>query len=211
MFWDIFAILAILSIAIYFLVPNSASGGGQISFRLSLFPYFFLILWFAARQFHRKLLIVVAMISITTVILQYTTAARLSDYVADFTSIGPHIKRGSTLLPVMASWDEYLPNGRPFTHKVRPMLLAAGYVAAERGIIDLGNYEASQGYFPLLWRNKIDSLSADYVVVWQTGKPDSPLVDLDAEYERVYTSPHGWAKLYRRRNMEPQINADEHR
>jgi hypothetical protein len=206
--WDIFAVLAIVSTAIYFIVPNSASGGGQISFRLSLFPYFFLILWLAARPMPRKISIFVAtmisIISIATIIVQYTTAARVSDYVAEFTSISPHVKRGSTLLPVIASWDDYLPNGKSFTHKVRPMLLAAGYVAAERGVIDLGNYEASQGYFPLLWKNGVDLKNADYIVVWQTGKTDrdslltamQPL--LDAQYHRVYTSPHGWAKLYRR-------------
>jgi hypothetical protein len=208
--WDSLAIAALVALAMYFLVPNSATGGGQISFRLSLFVYFFLILWLAGRTLEHVWLGIIPTIAISLAMIavNVATAARISRYISDFVSIAPHIPTHSTLLPVRASWDDYLPDGQSFTHKVRPLLLAAGYVAAERGVIDLKNYEASQGYFPLLWREPIDAIKPDYIVLWQTGRVDpnyskmERIQLLDATYEHVYTSPHGWAKLYHRRDAK---------
>ncbi|HEY1629660.1 MAG TPA: hypothetical protein VGF52_07355 [Tepidisphaeraceae bacterium] len=197
--YDSLAAAVIVALVLYFLVPNSAAGGGLISFRLAMFVYFVLMLWLAARPIRWAPIGIAALIAISMgfVALNYRTAARVSAYVTDFTSIAPHVRRGSTLLPVLASWKEYSPNGRPFTYRIRPMLLAAGYVAAERGVIDLGNYEASQGYFPLLWKDPNHPPLADYIVVWRTGPidKDSRLIPMqsliETKYQLAFISRHG--------------------
>jgi len=112
-------------------------------------------------------------------------------------------------MPVMASTDDYLPDGQRFTHKLRPFLSAAGYVTTQCGAIDLSNYEAGETYFPLRWRNDIrpDPADAQYIIVWQTGgiDADSPLRQiapiLARAYSVVYVSPHGWATLYQRKQV----------
>jgi hypothetical protein len=208
--WDVLGVLAVVAIGIYFIVPNSAAGGGQISLRLGLFPYFLILLWLASRPFPRVLgtggIALAALIAFSLGGTQHRSAKQIDAYMDDFTSIASHISRGSTLLPVMASTDDYLPDGRRFTHKLRPFLSAAGYVTTQREGIDLSNYEAGENYFPLIWRKSPlgGAALADYIVVWQTGgvDADSPLNQvrpiLAVSYRRVYISPHGWATLYQR-------------
>ena len=41
-------------------------------------------------------------------------------------------------------------------YKVRPYLHAIGHAAAERRLVDLTNYQADQGYFPLLYRPELN-------------------------------------------------------
>jgi hypothetical protein len=211
--WDVLAVLAVVAVGIYFVAPNSAAGGGQINLRLGLFPYFFLLLWLASRPFPRALgvaaMALAAMLAFSMGGTQHRSAIRISQYMDDFTSIASHVSRGSTLMPVMASTDDYLPDGKRFTHKLRPFLSAAGYVTTQCGAIDLGNYEAGENYFPLMWRQGPfrGPGFADYIVVWQTGgiDADSPLNEirpfLMRLYRRIFVSPHGWATLYQRKQL----------
>jgi hypothetical protein len=210
--WDVLAVLALVATGIYFVVPNSAAGGGQINMRLALFPFFFLLLWFASRPlpwiFTGGAMLVAAMLGFALGAVQHHSALQISRYMDDYVSVESHIPRGSTIAAVMTSWDDYLPDGRPFTHKLRPFLSAGGYVATETGSVDLSNYEASENYFPLRWRGGIrpGPTQADYLIVWQTGgiDADSPLKlvapILAGDYSRVYVSPRGWATLYRRKS-----------
>jgi hypothetical protein len=210
--WDVLAVLALIATGIYFAAPNSAAGGGQINLRLALFPFFFLLLWFVCRPLPRVFsgaaMLLAAMLGFALGAVQHHSALQISRYVDDFVSVESHIPRGSTIAAVMSSWDDYLPDGRPFTHKLRPLLSAAGYVAADTGSVDLTNYEAVENYFPLRWRAGVRPVptDADYVVVWQTGgiDADSMLKQiapiLARDYGRVYVSPRGWATLYRRKS-----------
>ena len=43
-------------------------------------------------------------------------------------------------------------DGSPLSLRVLPFLHAASWIAAERGVVDLLNYEADLGYFPVRFR-----------------------------------------------------------
>jgi hypothetical protein len=69
--------------------------------------------------------------------------ARVNDDLNEYMSAGPFIKPGSTLLSLEL-------DGASVPHEmVHPLLHAAGYVAAQRSVVDFTNYEANEGYFPI--------------------------------------------------------------
>ncbi|MEI8197289.1 MAG: hypothetical protein WCI73_15430, partial [Phycisphaerae bacterium] len=113
----------------------------------------------------------------------------------------------------------------PFRH-------AAGYLGAQRAVVDLDNYEAEVGYFPLIWRPAVNPFrlmrgpndspneleypkyetrgrgggQIDYVLTWTCGL-NAPTNErarqiqawLDSRYDRIYTSPRGYAVLWRKK------------
>jgi len=225
------SLLIILLVAVYFLAPNSAAGGGQLSFRLSLFPWIFLILWLAATSPPRRLTALVAAISvaITLVMLGVHVAQyrKLNGYLREYTSAAAHIRSGSTILPICVSDRGLTSNGAPLTLKIRCFIHAGSYLAVQRDLVDLSNYEAEAGYFPILFRPEIDPAkylsvangfdilnyparsggrgSVDYVFIWQVREsmPTELAAYIEPQlargYELIFTSPNGFGHLYRRR------------
>jgi hypothetical protein len=126
---------------------------------LSLFPFFFLILWLGAHPFGpiSKRLIQVAAGSLALGLLGLHVLAyrEFNDYLVDYLAVEPHLEDGHTLLP--APFSPVLPNqeGR-ITFKVGVFRHAAGYLAAQRGVVELENYEATAGYFPVKFRPEVD-------------------------------------------------------
>jgi hypothetical protein len=108
-------------------------------------------------------------------------------------------------------------NGEQWTGRARLPLLAhvSGYVAAERRLADLDNYEAFAGYFPVKLRRGRPALdwvsvendpssfdpttfsTADYVFAWHLADDAPSLRRLASHYELVGSSPE--ARVYRRR------------
>jgi len=63
------------------------------------------------------------------------------------------VERNSTLLPVYFSQRGDGPEGSSLALRVNPFASAAGYIAAQRDVVDLGNYEAGQRtYSPVVFR-----------------------------------------------------------
>jgi hypothetical protein len=66
---------------------------------------------------------------------------------------GSHlVASDSTILPLSYAHRGLAADGSPLSPRVGPFRHAAGYIAAERGVIDLANYEAVVDFFPLVWR-----------------------------------------------------------
>jgi hypothetical protein len=224
--WDGMLALVAITLAVYLAAPNSAAGGGQISFRLSLYPYFVLILWLAAQPIPsliRAAAAAAATIACATfLILHWGTYARLNVYLKEYESIANHVEAGKTIIDLDRSRDSLAE--RKISWRIRPFWHAIGYVAAKKNLVNLGNYEVLMGYFPLQRRglttqhSSVDltddqpaieeraalANAADYFVIWDlSGKPTlsdpAALQQLQRTYEVVYTSPHHWAKLYRKK------------
>jgi hypothetical protein len=223
-------VLALLCTAIYFVAPNNASGGGKLSFRLSLYGYFFFMLWIAAAAIPARLMRLLGCGAAAISVLMLVSHARhfreLNGYLDEFTLAGRYVSPNSTLLPVIVSDRGSRADGSKLTWKVRCFLHAADYIAAEKNVINLDNYEALTGYFPTLFQPAIDPAKylangaadilsypkatagrgrIDFVLVWQVREQMSDKLSqelknqLAANYERVFTSPRGFAELYRLR------------
>jgi hypothetical protein len=115
---------------------------------------------------------------------------------------------------------------RNFDHGIRVFLHADARLAIGRRLIDLGNYEADEVHFPILYVPKaspkdiiqmdgkgiLDYRSktgrrVDYVLVWDMLKDPStvPIApareELENRYTPIYVSPRGYLKLYQCNEM----------
>jgi hypothetical protein len=121
------------------------------------------------------------------------------------------IEPNTTLLPLIFSPYGYSPEGQVLSSRVAPFLNAAGHIAAQRGIVDLANYEAMLSTFPVMSRPhlnplvhiahgfqlqspSIDFLSysqrtggrVDYVLIWRTREDsqDNPVTKFYRQLEQ---------------------------
>ncbi len=205
-------IAVVLSIAIYFLAPNSGAGGGQVSFRLSLFPFFLAMLCIAA-NLHRAWIIhsasaVAAIISFTLLVDRTHSEGRIAPMLEDYAAVAAHIEPDKTLWTIYPSDRDATSDGRLLNRRVRPFVHANGLIAASTGCIDLTNYEAETDYFPIRFRDREGYSKrwpeyADYVMVWQSmpnASIDSAARDIvTRDFDEVFKSPLGFATLYRAR------------
>ncbi len=225
--WDWMLALVAITLAVYLIAPNSAAGGGQISFRLSLYPYFVLIFWLAGQPLgsisRAGTSAAAAIVCLTFLVLHWGSYARLNVYLKEYESISNHIDTGKSVVGLDRSRDSLAE--RKFSWRVRPFWHAIGYVAAKRDLVNLGNYEVMMGYFPVQSRGPAPRASSadqpddpsaaeerealskqtDYIVIWDLagqGNLEDPIAasKLQREYEVVYRSPHQWAKVYRKKS-----------
>lgn len=159
-FWNGFALVVAMYIVIYLAGPSAVSSGSYIHERMSLYPFLVLILWFAAQSYGpvaRRSIQALA-IAASGVLLGLHSAAygRLDGYITEYLSAIPHIAPNTTLLPISFSRVN-APDGRPISLRIDVFLNEAGYIAVERHVVDLGNYEASQTpFFPTVFRPSLN-------------------------------------------------------
>ena len=217
---------------LYWTLPDRVSVASYISARLGLFALVLLTMWLAAQPFARRTrrLIAATGASITLLLAAARQPAyrALSGQLRDYLSVAPHLEPGTTLLPLCFARRGVGQDGRTPSMKVEPFLHAAGWLAVERQVVDLSNYEAMMGVFPVDFRPELDPFRhilpphsielaparaditgyaertpgrIDYVLVWGLAPGAAPQLEaqLVAGWEPVYISPAGYAELYRRR------------
>ncbi len=160
-FWNGFIVVAAVYTFVYFIGPSEIGGGGYIHDRMNLYPFLVLIIWFAAHRYGptaRRFIQGAAIgFSVALLGLHSVKYGELNDYLKEYISGTRRIEPNTTLLPIYFSQRGDDPDGRPVSLRVNFLLNAAGYLAAERGIVDLGNYEAGQtSYFPFLFRPELN-------------------------------------------------------
>lgn len=165
--WLIFSVIMLLA---FFFVPDDMASGGVIGIRFCLMSYLFLFLFMAAYS-RNVFLVSCAMASVIVSFLlmqeRYPSLKSLSDEAGDFASCANYMKNGSTLLPLNYS-DNWMLNNM------------ADYIGAEKEIIVLDNYEASQVHFPMQWKKG----NNPYQIVGNFGTSNRPCVEL-AKLKRV--------------------------
>ncbi len=136
--------------------PSGSPGGGTTHDRVSLFVFLSLSLWIAVQPLGRRAerALVGASLAATLGLLavRMPLYAELNDYLAEYVSAGATLPRDAVLFPVSFAHEGYRDDGSPLSLRVLPFLHAASWIAAERGVVDLLNYEADLGYFPVRFR-----------------------------------------------------------
>lgn len=76
--------------------------------------------------------------------------------VSDYTSAAVHIREGAIILPLNFAPNGKGRNGAMIADRNFLFSHAADYLAADKSVVMLDNYEANMGYFPLQWRNEVN-------------------------------------------------------
>jgi len=80
------------------------------------------------------------------------TYMELNGYLEEYLSGAHLIEPGKTLLPLSPFSKLKKPDGTLLSLRLDPFRHAAGYITAQKNIVNLRNYQASSGYFPIRFR-----------------------------------------------------------
>jgi hypothetical protein len=215
------AVVALLLLALA--APQALGIGNFITDRLILFPWMVLIPWLATREHSSRsrlgLEILGAGVGLAMLGLLVPRWQEVNRDLAEETPALERVAPGSTYLPLAFSYAGEAPDGGPVVHRVLPFLHAGDQVSARRTVANLNLFAAGTDAFPIRYRPERDpythlrtsggwvlSGGIDYVLVWwpQAREPDLAgarrlLVELEARYDRIYTSPRDLVRLYRRK------------
>jgi hypothetical protein len=175
----VFGLLAVVAIVMLLAAPVSVQEGFLLKARLLIFPYLVILPWLTPRLARWPLALALALIALGNVVYIRDRWKRnekvMAAALAPFSAAEPH----RTLLPLV--YDHTTPYSHlPFLTHV------ASYGAAERRLVDFGDYEAEQAYFPVVFRKglhrppvfeietapeQIDAAAydVDYVYTWKAG------------------------------------------
>ena len=146
-------------VALVLVVPSNVGVGGFIELRLSLFPFFALILWLAASDppFRKGIQAAAVVLTLALLGLLWTRWRVLDGYLAEYLSAGERIPVGSTMLPLSYSHFGTGPDGGEIAYRVQPFVHAGSHIAAAKPVADLRLYAADyEGYFPVHYRPELN-------------------------------------------------------
>lgn len=132
---------------------HGLAGGLFMDYRVSFYPYFMLMFWLGTQTFskpmRRTIQIFACMIVIGLLGLNLKSHSKINDYLNEYTSVSYLIEPGSTLLPLESCDDQWQ---MAYKNRIAPLLHASAYIATERAVLSLRNYEANMGYFPFIYK-----------------------------------------------------------
>jgi hypothetical protein len=181
---DGFLLLAAFFAALYFFIPDRMAGGGMLTLRLLLLPYFALLLWLAA---HRAGALVRAAgqvaataAAIGLLFLHAEKYQEFQGYYEEYLSAGEHVRANTTVLALVFSHAGAEAQGEPLSERFQPLLHVSGYLCALRGAVDLANYEAAESFFPIEFRPRFHTRGMVHQIDTMP-----PIVDFLAYAERT--------------------------
>jgi hypothetical protein len=153
-------VAALAAVVVYFAAPGTIAGGGLVNHRVQLFIPLLLLLWFASdaalERFRPALATAGAILTAGFLVVhssQYRALnAELEEYLSGEQVLAPR----STLLSLSLAHHGVAGNGPGPVSRVQPFQHAAGHLAARRELVDLVNFQASTGYFPVVYRSECD-------------------------------------------------------
>lgn len=156
---DVLALAPLILALACIVAPDWLAGGGYVRDRLKLCLFFSTLLWLATHPYPRWLrqavILAAVIIGLPWLAIQWEKRSELNAHLAEYLSVAPYLEPGSTLLPISFAhhgWD----GDQPISLDVGVFRHAAGYLAAERGVVNLRNYEASFTFFPIRYRPALD-------------------------------------------------------
>ncbi len=195
---------------VYLLAPAKMSGGAVINERLMLLPFLMLVLWFGTAAWRGAaragLQAAAALIALALFGMHAQDYARVNDYLDEYLSAAELIEPQSTLLALSFSHQGHTPQGRVLTRRFGPFIHASGYIAAQRNVVDLKNYEATTGHFPVVYRPELDPYT--HIGVNHGLERQPPLVNFLDYAERTGGSVDYvllWGIRDRQRYLEPTL------
>ena len=223
-FMSVWLFLSLITLLLYFALPDTMGVWGFISLRTLMFFFLLLPLWLAHGKFpawwkYVQVTILAVMISLR-LNYQYGLSKNLDEDAKEMFSLNVKMKPNSVVLPL----DYY-------TNWMHDNI--SNYLGTQNNIIVLDNYEAVFPHFPLMWRKEFDpyvllgnfsgrtppcatmdkfenvaGLRIDYVVRWMYqpvaagSTPDSCTKQineyLEKNYRSIARSPKGMAELFER-------------
>jgi len=241
-------LLVAVYVVIYFIVPNSMFGGAllvTVNQRLNFYPFFALTLWLGTQSYSmflkRRIQIIAAAIALILLGLHTVKYATLNDYINEYVSVANYIEPNTTILTHQTSdlekinpdGQERTPDGKAISWRIAtdPLINTSGYIATQRHLIDLKNYQAALDYFPIMFRPTLELYKnpsfqgntiavinyfqkigkpIDYMLLWgkweenrKTEETKAVFRHLQQGYELIYTSPQrGLMHLYRRQDWK---------
>jgi len=201
---DSFFLLAIVFFLFYFYMPDGMSGGGFITTRLNLYPFIIILPWLSARfwkpvkYFFGTVAIVLILIHLGFTTYYYKI---LNDGLDEYTSAIPLVGKNETILPISFN------HGGGESARIGLYLHAAGYYCAAKGAIELDNYEAGTGYFPLKYKPQMNPFSTvggiesatgdihpeaypepiDYILLWSPREEFPALEWIQKNYKLIHS------------------------
>lgn len=143
-------------LVMYLLLPDELFGGSYLIARLGLFVILTFMLWLGAGheawKFRVGFQVGVYAVSAAMLVLHAAKYAELNDYLREYVSAGRVMAPGATLLPLVVDGRGRDEDNRVLARTVMPFKHAGGLIALERGLVNLANYEANAGYFPVVYR-----------------------------------------------------------
>jgi len=216
----IWLLICLVMLTLYFIFPDQGSSGGSyISMRLNLFFFIFLIIYLSSLEVPSwlKKVSFSFVLLVTLLLLNYQThfLKRHRSVTSEFVKISEIIDDNSIILPVRNS-----ENGLDVHF--------SNYLGINKPQVILENYEATTGYFPLVWnwsempmivladtvrselclfdrflQNRPDSMKVDYVIQWGNEPMDECKKALSQlvtqNYDTVYHAEKDNITLYRLR------------
>lgn len=142
---SLFLVLSIVSLAMFLAAPISMQEGLLLKARLLIFPYVLILPWLTPKLARWPLTIALSLVALGNVVFIRDCWKRnekvMRAAIAPLSAAAPR----RTLLALVAD------HTTPYSHL--PFLShAVSYAAAKRRLVDLGNYEAEQRYFPVVFR-----------------------------------------------------------
>jgi hypothetical protein len=155
---DLLLAVVALAVVAYLTAPSDLSGGSFLNTRLSLFVFFFLILWLGAHPFGPRLKRVTQAVATAVALallgLHASAYAEFNTYLQEYDALESHLNPGTTVLPLYFSHG--LQAGE-FKHaKVGALRHAAAYLTTRGDVVELENYEANTTYFPARFRPELN-------------------------------------------------------
>jgi hypothetical protein len=165
----------------YALAPAGLVDGGYLNPRLLLCAGIVTVLWLGARpsidDARGFLGWTGAVLTLALLGFQLPTLSALGGKIDEVVSLGREIPEGASVATLCWSHRGLAADGEALSQRVAPLPYAMAFVAAERSLVDLGNYHASQRYFPIRYRAPCDP----FLVLWQEDLArEPPAIDLEA-------------------------------
>jgi hypothetical protein len=150
------AIGTLLLLGAYVALPDAVAGGSVTRPRWGLLSYFMLLSGLAAVPWSPRLRL--AGLAASTVVAGILVGFRVQKFqsfragLAEYRLCLPYLRPGTTLLPISYGTATHLPTQVETGTYIPVLSEAAAYLAVECKLVSYGNYEASTGYFPLVWQ-----------------------------------------------------------
>jgi hypothetical protein len=181
--------------------PGSSPGGGTTHDRVSLFVFLSLLLWIAVQPLGRRAERALVALALTTavglLVVRLPRYAELNEYLAEYVSLGARLPRDAVVFPIGFAPYGAREDGSALSSRTLPFLHAAAWIAAERGVVDLLNYEADLGYFPVRFRP-----GANPYRLMRTGlETVPPCVSLN-RYDRLAPRPMDFVLVWAARSAD---------
>jgi hypothetical protein len=200
-------ILALLFAAMMFWLPAAAPTRALFLQRNSPFVFLTLAGWFTPRLPRQVVSIVLTLIATANGIINLQWMQRLEPWLVEYVRAHDVIERRTSLLPL--AYDRFHSDSM-----VNVYAHALSYVALEKELVDLSNYEPGTNYFPIIWRAaQVDASQiewaprdvdiaryaplAEYVVTRSMPEDAPQRRDLEQRYWLVHESAE--LRFYRRR------------